>query len=441
MPIYEHVCTYQVLQRDFETNTAQVKKANGDIVTLRAGGPYTIDGAKNVYVGDIWVMAGQSNMRGHAFYNDPFTGESYIPEPIPSVHLFQSNETWAIATEPTHRLHESPRRVHKTLPDPTVRNPQILESRGVSLGLFFAKAYQEKNDNVPLGLVASAHGGTSIEQWNEYQWIREDVEDAYQDTLYGAMLGRIKKVGGHVAGVLWYQGETDGCSEDNDLYAAGMMQLFEAMRRDIHPNLPIVCAQIGRLVSNDVDDWRWSTVAELQLRDCEQEGPFTAAVASVDCELDDKIHLSAHGLKTVGYRMAVGATLARIGKGQEASPKVDRIVYEETNQSGVVVRSLKVTFKYLDRWKLVDKVYGFSLRDRAKNYGEASFIYASRIEEDDQSVRLLLSPQIEAIREHLDKLVVWYGYGKNPVCNLTTISGMALLTGPYEAEWRTTSVS
>ena len=51
----------QVLQRGPD-NTATVTLENGETLTLPVGGPYTVGDAHNVYVGDLWILAGQSNM-------------------------------------------------------------------------------------------------------------------------------------------------------------------------------------------------------------------------------------------------------------------------------------------------------------------------------------------------------------------------------------------
>jgi hypothetical protein len=81
----------QVLQRS----------ADGTAQGLPMGGPYTVEGAQNVYVGDLWVLAGQSNMEGVGDLTD-------VETPSPFVHSYQSREEWAIAEEPLHWLGESP---------------------------------------------------------------------------------------------------------------------------------------------------------------------------------------------------------------------------------------------------------------------------------------------------------------------------------------------
>ena len=92
------ISSNQVLQRDTD-GKARVTLDSGDELELATGGPHEVGGAKNVLVGDLWVLAGQSNMEGVG-------GLVEVETPHPLVHSFQSRETWAVAEEPLHWLGE-----------------------------------------------------------------------------------------------------------------------------------------------------------------------------------------------------------------------------------------------------------------------------------------------------------------------------------------------
>jgi hypothetical protein len=168
-------------------------------------------------VGDIWVLAGQSNMRGFGFFRDPWsneTAENLIYNS--TIHLFGINEQWAIAEDPIHQLSQSIRNVDKILPDRTAAYPSLSFIRGGSLALPFAQKYQQLMEsqlgikNFPVGLIASAHGDVTLDQWSPT--LSRNKPTWQNDTLYGAMLGRINiSTSGtsKVAGILWYQGESD----------------------------------------------------------------------------------------------------------------------------------------------------------------------------------------------------------------------------------------
>ena len=114
-----------------------------------------------VFVGDLWVLAGQSNMEGVGDLID-------VTPPHPMVMNLGMNGKWARAEEPLHWLVDSPDPVHSGNPnDRAGRSAQQHRTRakGAGLGLPFAVALVEQT-RVPIGLVACAHGGTSMEQWN-----------------------------------------------------------------------------------------------------------------------------------------------------------------------------------------------------------------------------------------------------------------------------------
>ena len=60
-------------------------------------------------MGDVWVLAGQSNMQG--------CGEmSGAAKPHPLVRAFSMARVWRLATDPLHILPESPDSCHATTP-------------------------------------------------------------------------------------------------------------------------------------------------------------------------------------------------------------------------------------------------------------------------------------------------------------------------------------
>lgn len=311
----------QMLQRNFATNTAAVILNSNKRVEFDTGGPYEIDGIKDIYVGDIWVMAGQSNMRGHGFYNPAFRDDE-PHELLDHVHLFDSTEHWRVNSDPTHALYLSPRTVHHTLPDPTVRNPKICEFRGASIGPSFGEHYET---GVPVGLVASAHGGVSLNDWARPPVLDETT---FNTTLYGAMIDRIRKVGGNIAGVLWYQGESDTLSaQDAGTYAQRFRQWLQFLRADVSPELPVVLVQLAQHrvdVPEQVANWKTVQDQQRQLMQTEHN---LAGVASLDCSLDDRLHLSRDGLDILGKRLSAAA--ASVLQGERATPLPRSATYEK----------------------------------------------------------------------------------------------------------------
>ena len=103
------------------------------------------------------------------------------------------------------------------------------------MGLTFAKAMAEAT-GVPIGLIPAAHGGTSMQQWEPSR------KHMGGGSLYGATLARVAANGGKVAGILWYQGESDANPADAPLYESRMTELVQSFRADFgQPDLPFTC--------------------------------------------------------------------------------------------------------------------------------------------------------------------------------------------------------
>ncbi|KAI8341007.1 SGNH hydrolase-type esterase domain-containing protein, partial [Choanephora cucurbitarum] len=380
--------------------------------------PYFVQNKGPFYVGDVWVMAGQSNMRGHGLYYDPFTNQD-LREPLKHsrLFLFDSLEQWLPFTyDPSHRLSISPRTVHHTLPDPTVKDPALLTYRGASLTNGFANVYQQLHPDVPLGLIACAHGGTSLYDW------RPTVNEP-DTSLYGAMIDKIKRNGHHVRGILWYQGESDATDPSFAChYAHKFKQWLANVRTDLNsPDLPVAMVQIGphRLDKpNMIDLW---DIVQDQQRQLFGITPFTAGVASLDADLDDRLHLSAKSLTVIGKRLAYAAERARLGQGASATPLPSRAYCESFSFHQLTMMTVVIEFDHLDTpWQLApnQQVFGFSLAVNETN--EPIGLLKAMMEDPQKgSVRLyLISPT-------KNDLVINYGTHSSSG-NLITTDGRAL---------------
>ena len=380
---------YQVLQRDAD-DKARVVLDSGETLELPVGGPYEVGGAKNVLVGDLWILAGQSNMEGVGDLIE-------VETPHPWVHSFQSREKWAPAEEPLHWLNESPRPIHHAiwgLPMPTEIAPRdSSHTKGAGLGLTFAKE-RVAQTGVPIGLVPAAHGGTSMQQWEPSR------KGQGGGSLYGATLERVKAVGGQVTGILWYQGESDANPTDASLYEARMTELVQSFRADFgQPDLPFYYVQLGGFVYEPQPDavQSWNRIRESQ-RVWQSAVPNVAMVSAIDLGLDDGIHIDTPGLKALGKR------LASVASGHPA-PALKSITFEPTHGW------LRVSFDHVQGGlQALGRPAGFSLRDESGT--EIALIY--KIVLDGSDALLKLNDGTLPTGLHL-----WYGYGLAPYCNIT----------------------
>lgn len=402
----------------------------GVLEGVPAGGEYTVEIRRldrlgnvaeqtevaNVLVGDVWVLAGQSNMEGVGDLID-------VERPSRFAHCFTMAHRWELAVEPLHWLIDSPDPVHsggalKDLDEEGRRGRRAAarasRTKGAGLGLPFAKELVRRT-RIPVGLIAAAHGGTSMAQWDP------SLREKGGASLYGSMLKQVKSSGGKVKGVLWYQGESDASPEAAPLFLERFRALVAAFRKDLgSPGLHFYYVQIGCFVREGPSQ-AWNQIQELQ-RAAEKEIPGTAVVPVIDLPLDDLIHVGTPGLKRAGRRLAKIALRELFGeKGIERGPRLASVELSQDR------RTVRVKYAEVNRGLLpAAKVEGFSLR--RKDGSEVKLIYNASVDPRarDTVVLKLQSPAPADAFLH-------YGAGFDPLSNLTDEEDMAApVFGPVE---------
>ena len=400
----------------FLIDRAPVGEAKDGSFTLHlpaipAGGPYRLtvhvvgaDGKELAttalepfFVGDLWLLTGQSNMEGVGDMVD-------VETPDPMVMCFESRERWARAEEPLHWLAESPDVVHWTFP-PEEREARIAERRknrpkGAGLGLSFGKE-MVRLTKVPVGLVPCAHGGTSMEQWNPARAAEEGK------SLYGSMLRRFRAVGGRVRGVLWYQGESDALAGKPEVvaaYAARFEELIAAMRKDCgDAELPFLYAQLCRLTDPKRTGEGWNLVQEVQ-RTLPDRVKRVACIPTIDLPMDDAIHVGTPGLRRLGARFARQAARLLGAAGLDTGPRLKTVVPEAQFRIRLVFEGVH------GRLLPARNIGGFTLLVDGK---PQDWIYDASVDPARPAEVVL------RMRDKLpEKATLWYGFGLMPYCNL-----------------------
>jgi len=263
---------------------------------LPAGGPYRIESClrrdptigiewaargdmiHHVGVGDLWLIAGQSNAVGYG------RGPIYDPPEL-GVHLLRHDGAWDLATHP---FNDATASIYPANRDDA--NP------GHSPFLAFARVIRRAIGH-PIGLLMAARGGSPLAAW--------DVED--DGSLTRNMLRIVADAGGRVRGILWYQGESDTTSFAAPSYLARFTRTVAAWRDLLNdPALPILTVQLNRLTVEQ--DWGTTDEGWGRVRDAQRCAAGVIAkvyvVPTLDAPLSDNIHNGPAGNILIGERLA-----------------------------------------------------------------------------------------------------------------------------------------
>lgn len=385
-------------------------RVTGVLKTLPTGGPYEIrlwiQGSDeqftvhDVLVGDVWIVAGQSNSEGCGLLQGQ-------PDSDPLVRAFFMNDEWRMAKDPIHNMWECVDQVHIDLCGGGT--PGIKEGWGVGPGVPFA-VEMRRLTRIPQGLIACGHGGTSMGQWSP------TLKHAGTKSLYGAMLRRVNKNGGRVAGMIWYQGESDAVAELTTVYTERMKELVASLRQDLKcTDIKIAMVQIGR-VSNWGSETAWNSIQDQQ-RNLPTLIKGLTVVPSIDLQMDDGIHIGGYGHAVLGPRLAYAMRALRGEKGKAPIAIKDIRIESCDNRTHVVLEFANVD----GALKADGRPIGFSILNATRN----EMIYDTRLDGNTVILRCDVNPQ------STDGVALYYGRGLNPCCNIHDDAGRPLpVMGP-----------
>lgn len=379
-------------------------EAENVVRDVPVGGPYRLDvecasgkrlSVGGLYVGDLWVLAGQSNMDGCGKLED-------LEPPSSKVHCFYYKETWGIARDPLCTPFDSIDPVHWPFGEEEMRRIREQDRKfretGAGLGIRFGKEIM-KATGAPIGLITCSHGGTCIEQWDPA------LKAKGGHSLYGSMLRRVNACGGNVKGILWYQGESDANDNAAPSYKDRMKALIAAIRNDLDtPHLPFIQVQIARFFVDETQfsSRAWNLIQQTQL-DLEEEMDNVATVAAIDGVLSDVVHLNALSLRRMGARLAELALVLAYGKSAPRAIRPGHIACTNVSRTEVEIRYNNVR----GRLAPAANVRGFWVENAT---GERICITNAEIR--GNTVRLHLEKPLEQDAR------IWYGRGCNPTTTL-----------------------
>jgi len=397
----------------------QISESEWQFTGVETGGPYTVTFMDNettitfydLYVGDVWLLGGQSNMEGAGRMRE--TDYSYLQSPIHAVRALYMDDVWGEAGPQLHQLWKSSDPVHRVAFQNDVENKkrrglQYLDAypapqfRGVGPGFYFAKKLHERTA-VPQGVIPCAVGGASIDMWTP--------PDNGTENYYTAALRRLTLCGKNIRGFFWYQGEGYG----GDLL--DYSNRFSSMRNGFATCcgidvLPAVQVQIFRCFLPGYRNTGavWSRFKQFQW-EMGHMLPALAVVASNDLELDDLIHLSADAQERLGRRAADAMLYTAMGIGspepeiESITAKADTCVAEWTDLC-IHYRNLRGNLRS------AGIPSGFML---SGDMEEPSMEWIQHIGLQGNTVHIRCELSLEELRQKS----LWYGFGHDIHCNIT----------------------
>lgn len=334
--------------QEYKVKASNQAKWEINIPTPKEGGPYTImiKGyneivLRNILIGEVWICSGQSNMEMNASWGIENGDEAVKNSTNPNIRFFLVPKLTAMTPQ---------NNISGTW---TECSPETMKYFS-AVGYFFGKRLQEELKNVPIGLISSNWGGTPAEIWTPEEVIQNDAvlletaktrkEESYGPNqpgrAFNAMIYPLTKF--KIAGVLWYQGESNVGST---VYDKTLSALITSWRKLWKYDFPFYYVQIAPYKYGE-DHFRGSIIRDAQ-RKVLQEVPNTGMVVTSDISPIDDIH--PKDKKSVGIRLA---NLALVNTYKNNTELVNGPLYK-----GIKIDKNKVTitFEYSEGLYFKDK--------------------------------------------------------------------------------------
>jgi hypothetical protein len=222
----------------------------------------------------LFLLAGQSNMAGRGIIGE----EDKVLHP--RILMLTQDGTWAPAKHPIHF-------------DKSVA--------GVGLSMSFAEVLTETDEDIFIGLIPAACGGSSITTWEPGGYHTQTKSHPYDDAMDRA---HIAMRDGILKGILWHQGESDSKPGLSEFYEMRLRSLITRFREDLgHPILPFVIGQLGQF---EQKPWTHHRIIVNHAHELiATDTPYVSFVSSNGLTPnDDIVHFDSPSLKKFGHRYA-----------------------------------------------------------------------------------------------------------------------------------------
>ena len=259
---------------------------------MQYGGPYELSFScgdemihfNNIYVGEVYLFAGQSNMEFKM-------RESNTPE-----ELYQPEKNLRFFS--TDRIEGGDRYTPK---DGWIVTEQDNIKDFSAIGYLAGKELA-RNLDIAIGIIVCYQGASSIESWlpeGTYKRIGIDLADDekhpgrfykeplpwhHPGVLYHLSLFPVFPFS--ISAVVWYQGESNTAPKEGKCYLTALTEFVRICRNNFNdPKLPFIVVQIADYKARNDEGWRAVQSAQ---DEAQRILPHTKTVISADvCENDD----------------------------------------------------------------------------------------------------------------------------------------------------------
>ena len=304
-----------------------VKNDNWEIYlpNMTAGGPFELTlicdwgtkTIKDVYVGEVYLLSGQSNMEWKVGWSEGVLADLYSDE---TACRNDNIRLLSLAT----KFHDEPTKNLEAQPVWNGANVSSIKEFS-AVGYIFGKRLQNSLD-CPVGLVCNAIGGTIVESWMDVEAFSEyerNYETARDDSLMwkkpsGSFNGVIYPLEGfNFRGVCWYQGCSNiyGAEKNHD---KALNALISCWRRFFNnPELTFSIAELARFVEDpdaySVINEKIGIVARGDKLVCN----------AINLDQGDWADIHPRDKRVIGTRLANETLRCFFGKDENAAPRVD----------------------------------------------------------------------------------------------------------------------
>ncbi len=269
-----------------------------ELEAMPYGGPYTLTVSfetetvvlEDLYVGEVYLFAGQSNM------------EWKLHQTVTPEEMLVANDKLRLFCAPRMGTEAKNERFDPTSGWVTAEKENIGDWSAI--GFLVGNEISEKK-NIAVGVVCAYQGASVIETWvpeGTFQKYGIDIPmdqksntHRYSDENYwwnkdGALYDFALKwaIPFSLTGVVWYQGESDSSAAESAVYAKELGILIDIWRQDFRrEDLPFCVIQIADF--DERNDEHWRRLQQMQW-DIQDMRPFVKTVVSRDVCESNMIH-------------------------------------------------------------------------------------------------------------------------------------------------------